>query len=69
MLTLIQTGKTSPIPVILVNKDYWGPLVEWIEKTIYEKNKAISQEDLNLFHLVDTAEEACAIIQNCAEEK
>ncbi len=66
MLTLIQTGKTSPIPVILVNKEYWSPLVEWIKNTMYEKNKAISKEDLDLFHLVDNADEACQFIQGCA---
>lgn len=65
MLTLIQTGKTSPIPVVLVDKDFWSPLVEWIKNVMYEKNHAISEEDLDLFHLVDTADEAYEFIKNC----
>lgn len=68
MLTLIQTGKTTQIPVVLVDKDFWSPLVEWIKNVMYEKNQAISKDDLDLFHLVDTAEEACEFIQNCAVE-
>ncbi len=66
MLTLIQTGKTSPIPVILVNKEFWSPLVDWIKSTMYEKNNAIAEKDLDLFHLVDNAEEACQFIRKCA---
>ncbi|XLQ19891.1 MAG: TIGR00730 family Rossman fold protein [Candidatus Moraniibacteriota bacterium] len=65
MLTLIQTGKTKPIPVILVNKEYWGPLVDWIRGVVWGKNRAIKEEDMELFHLVDTAEEACEIIDTC----
>lgn len=68
MLTLIQTGKTSPIPVVLVNKDFWSPLLEWIKNVVCEKNNAISKDDLNLFHLVDSAEEAYQYIKECANE-
>ncbi len=65
MLTLIQTGKTKPIPVILVNKEYWTPLINWIRGVVWGKNRAIKEEDMDLFHLVDTAEEACEIIDSC----
>jgi uncharacterized protein (TIGR00730 family) len=65
MLTLIQTKKTRPIPVILVNKEYWSPLLDWIRGEIWGKNRAIKEEDMDLFHLVDTAEDACAIIDTC----
>jgi len=65
MLTLIQTKKTRPIPVILVNKEYWTPLIDWIRGVVWGKNRAIAEEDMELFHLVDTAEEACEIIDTC----
>ncbi len=65
MLTLVQTGKTSQIPIILVNKEFWGPLVEWIRTTMYEKNHSIAKKDLELFHLVDSAEEARDFINSC----
>jgi uncharacterized protein (TIGR00730 family) len=65
MLTLIQTKKTSPIPVILVNREYWQPLLDWIRGVVWGKNRAISEDDMELYHLVDTAEEACRLIDTC----
>jgi len=56
-ITLIQTGKIARFPIVLVGLDYWGGLFEWIKgKMLSEGN--ISPEDLNLYRLVDTAEEA-----------
>ncbi len=65
MLTLIQTKKTSPVPVLLVGKDFWDPLVAWIKETMLEKGGAISPEDLDLFHVVADAEEAMTFITAC----
>lgn len=65
MLTLIQTGKTSKIPVILVNREFWQPLLDWIRGVVWGNNRAISEEDMDLYRLVDTAEEACALIDSC----
>ncbi len=65
MLTLIQTKKTSPIPVILVNKEYWQPLLDWIRGVVWGKNRAIAEEDMDLYHLVDTAAEAIKIVDTC----
>src|SRR5690606_30329284 len=62
MLTLIQTKKVAPIMVILVNKRFWGPMIKWMETTVYGRNKAISKSDLKLFHLVDNANEAMGLI-------
>jgi uncharacterized protein (TIGR00730 family) len=56
-ITLIQTGKIARFPIVLVGSDYWGGLLEWIEKTML-KNGNISPEDLKLYRVVDTAEEA-----------
>jgi uncharacterized protein (TIGR00730 family) len=62
ILTLVQTQKISPVTVILINKEFWNPLVKWITKTVCEKNEAISREDLTLFHVVEHAEGAMALI-------
>ena len=56
-LTLIQTKKIGKFPIVLVGKKYWTGLDQWIRNTLLEE-KNISPEDLNLFKLVDTAEEA-----------
>ena len=56
-LTLMQTHKMVHFPIVLVVKDYWEGLVKWMkERLLAEKN--ISQENLDLFVMVDTPEEA-----------
>ena len=54
--TLIQTDKVSKFPIILVGRDYWGGLIDWIKETVL-KEKNISPEDLELIELVDTKDE------------
>ncbi|MEK7479567.1 MAG: TIGR00730 family Rossman fold protein [Patescibacteria group bacterium] len=63
MITLVQTKKIPPIPIIIVNREYWTPLLKYIEEVVYKKNNAISKEDMNIYHLVDTADEAYALIK------
>lgn len=62
LATLVQTKKTKPIPIILVGKEYWQPLLTWIEHTVFEKNSSITKEDMSIYHLVDTAEQAYKVI-------
>jgi hypothetical protein len=57
-LTLIQTYKIGRFPIILVGKSFWEGLVDWMKKVILETEKNINEEDMMLFSLVDTAEEA-----------
>ncbi len=57
-MTLIQTGKIGRFPIILYDSAFWGGLLDWIKTTLLEKYKTISPEDLNLFRLVDTPDEA-----------
>jgi uncharacterized protein (TIGR00730 family) len=57
-LTLIQTEKIGKFPIILVGSDYWGGLVKWIKEVMLEQFTSISPEDLDLFKVVDTAEDA-----------
>ena len=59
MVMLVQTKKLSrPVIIIAVGKDYWQPLFDWFKSELYEKRGTISEEDLSLFKLVDTVEEA-----------
>lgn len=63
-LTLIQTKKISQFPVVLVGKDFWSGLMDWIKDTLLEKEGNISADDLFLFEVVDTADEAVDCIVN-----
>jgi len=67
ILTLIQTKKSEPIPVVLVGKDYWGGWLDWIERTMYGEYDTVSREDLEIFQIVDSAEEAFAIVKTSKE--
>jgi len=66
-ITLVQTGHMRRVPIVLVGKDYWKGLVQWIKKTMLEDGK-ISKKDLDLFKVVDTAEEAMLHIQSSLKE-
>ncbi|HEY1009360.1 MAG: TIGR00730 family Rossman fold protein [Daejeonella sp.] len=57
-LTLIQTGKVARFPIVMVGKSYWSGLMDWVKTTMLQDQKNINEDDLNLFRLVDTAEEA-----------
>lgn len=52
ILTLIQTGKSRQIPIVLVKKDFWSGLVEWFRETLV-KEGTISEGDLDLFQIVE----------------
>ena len=67
-LTLIQTGHMRKVPVVLVGKNYWSGLLSWIKDTMLEKEKNINPNDLNLFTVVDTADEAMEYILNTLSE-
>lgn len=57
-LTLVQTNKIAEFPVVLVGKEYWSGLIDWIKDTMLAKESNINVIDLELFKIVDTAEEA-----------
>jgi uncharacterized protein (TIGR00730 family) len=57
-LTLIQTHKVARFPVVLVGTEYWSGLLDWIKNTMLQKEKNINAEDLLLFKLVDSADDA-----------
>lgn len=55
--TLIQTGKMTETPLVLVGKEYWQGLLDWIHNTMLLKESNINPEDLGLIQLFDTADE------------
>ena len=57
-ITLIQTQKIGAFPIILVGKKYWSGLMEWIKDVALEEEGNVSEKDLELFTIVDEAEEA-----------
>jgi uncharacterized protein (TIGR00730 family) len=60
-ITLVQTNKIAHFPIVLVGKPYWSGLLDWIKSTMLSE-KNINADDLNLFHVVDTADEAVLVI-------
>lgn len=64
MITLIQTRKIDPIPVVLLDKEYWEPLLVWMKHTLFEKHGAIAHDDMEIYTLVDDAQEAYGVIKD-----
>jgi uncharacterized protein (TIGR00730 family) len=62
-LTLIQTKKIDKFPIVLVGKEYWSGLVDWLKGTLLKENN-INAADLDLFTLVDDATEAVSVIDD-----
>jgi|UniRef100_A0A7C4ESE0 uncharacterized protein (TIGR00730 family) len=62
-LTLIQTHRIKPFPVIMLDREYWKDLIAWIRKTVLTKHGMISPADLELFQAVDDPAEAVSIIK------
>jgi uncharacterized protein (TIGR00730 family) len=69
MITLIQTEKIPRIPIILVNKSFWQPLVDWIEQSLFKQNKAIDEADTQIYYVVDNADEAYQLINELIANK
>ena len=63
-LTLVQTKKINRIPIVLVGKKFWKPMLNWIDEYLLANN-LISEPDKELYHLVDSAEEAVNYIVKC----
>lgn len=67
-ITLIQTKKIRPFPVILFGSDYWGGLIDWIKSQLLRR-EYISSEDLDLFFVVDDPSEAGRLIEEWYAER
>ena len=67
-LTLVQTGKVTTFPIILVGTQYWSGLIEWLRATMRDDGK-IGPQDLDLIHLTDDPQEVIAIIREAELER
>ncbi len=66
--TLIQTHKTGPAPIVLMGKAFWEPLVEWFRTELLHEHRTISAQDLDLFIVTDSVEDAVGqIVSTCRE--
>jgi uncharacterized protein (TIGR00730 family) len=63
VLSLIQNRQMQKFPVVLVGREYWKPLVQLLEGSLL-KGGTISKEDMDLFVIVETPEEAVSVIQS-----
>lgn len=61
-VTLIQTHRIKPFPVILMGSDYWNGLVQWIKKHLLA-NKRISPEDIEIFQVMDDPDAVVKMVQ------
>lgn len=69
IVTLIQTGKiANKVPIILVGKEFWSPMFEWIRTKMWDENLFIDKHDIDLMQLVDSAEEAYEFILSVKRE-
>lgn len=63
-VTLIQTHKIDKFPIILVGRDFWGGLVDWIQNTLLDSFNNISAPDIDLVQVVDTEDEVIEILND-----
>ena len=63
-ITLIQTNKIEKFPIVLVSREFWGGLLDWIKETLLATFSNISEGDLDLIHVVDTPDEVINILDN-----
>lgn len=63
IVTLVQTKKIKAVPIVLYGKEFWDPIVALFKSHLFEKYATIGEEDLALFQVVDSVDEAFAYIQ------
>lgn len=70
ILTLIQTKKMEKVVMVCVGKEFWATLREWMKRQMIENGEdLVSEKDLVLFEVVDTAEEAFEIVKTSKERE
>ncbi|NOX35834.1 MAG: TIGR00730 family Rossman fold protein [Deltaproteobacteria bacterium] len=62
-ITLIQTQRIRKVPIVLAGTDYWQGLIQWVKDRLL-KEKMISKENLNLFHLLDDPEDIVRVVED-----
>ncbi|MGB1540795.1 MAG: TIGR00730 family Rossman fold protein [Cycloclasticus sp.] len=68
ILTLVQTGKTRKIPIILINKDFWAGLIDWFTNSLLASG-TLAKEDLDLFQICETPDEVLRAIFDFYEQR
>lgn len=58
LVTLVKTHKIQPVPMILVDKKFWTPLLKWIDETLVKQYNTVTKAETEYYYLVDTPEEA-----------
>ena len=58
MITMIQTKVTKPVPIVLYGKEYWKPIISFIQEKLFETYMTISEENMRLFKVMDSVDEA-----------
>jgi len=66
-MTLIQTEKIAPFPVICIGTDYWRGLVDWMQQTVLEGHHNIDADDMQRFLVTDDIEEAIQVVKDCTD--
>ncbi|WP_394330455.1 TIGR00730 family Rossman fold protein [Flavobacterium cauense] len=61
-VTLIQTKKIGKFPIILVGREFWSGLLDWIKTVIIDKENNANPEDMNLIKVVDTEDEVLEVL-------
>lgn len=69
LMVLMQTRKIGQMPLILFGKDYWQPVIEFLNHIVWKKYDAIEKQDLGLYQIVDSVEEALKIIKKVPRQK
>ncbi|TWT41814.1 LOG family protein ORF6 in fasciation locus [Phycisphaerae bacterium RAS1] len=67
-MTLVQTGKIRTMKILLIGREFWEPLAAWMKSCVLERHKAISPNDLDLFHITDDIDDAVSVIARHYEQ-
>ncbi len=69
ILTLVQTRKIPPVPIVLYGREYWAPMLAWLQETVQKKHGAIDEADIKLITVVDSVDEAYEAIVRLVREQ
>lgn len=67
-ITLIQTNKIDKFPIVLVGREFWSGLVDWVRTTLLDSFQNISAGDIDILQVVDTADEVIEILDQFYDE-
>lgn len=67
-ITLIQTNKIDKFPIVLVGREFWSGLIDWVRTTLLDSFQNISAGDIDILQVVDTADEVIEILDKFYDE-